>query len=290
VKKADLNAAGPDSQRELEFGSFLKRGLVLLGCGKMGSALLNGWLNGGLDKSLVHVVEPFPSAWLIEKDVKIGPLTREANPAFCVVAVKPQMMADALVALEPLRGKGTVILSIAAGTRIAYFQKALGAGMPIVRAMPNTPAAVGRGISALVANRNVTGTQLDQAEVLMRAVGETVRMRDESQIDVVTAVSGSGPAYVFHLIEALSQAAVSEGLPRDVSLKLAMATVAGAGWLAKVDPKPVEQLRRDVTSPGGTTEAALKHLMAPETGLTALIERTVHAAVVRGRELGKLND
>ena len=269
-----------------DFNSFLGRGLVLLGCGKMGSALLKGWLDGGLDKSLVHVIEPFPSGWLRSQEIKVGPVPKGAKPAFCIIAVKPQMMSQAISSLKSLGGGESVILSIAAGTWIRFFEQQLGSKTPIIRAMPNTPAAIGCGISAFVGNRCVNDEQLDQAEMLLGAVGDTVRLSDESDIDAVTAVSGSGPAYVFLLIETLAQAGVQEGLSETVAMQLAISTVAGAGQLALLDEKPAHQLRKDVTSPGGTTAAALQHLMAPETGLAELMARAVHAALERGRELG----
>ncbi len=276
----------PAGQTPGDFNSFLGRGLVLLGCGKMGSAMLKGWLDGGLDASLVHVIEPYPSPWLCSQGLQVGPVPVGANPAFCAIAVKPQVMSEAIDNVKSLGGGRTVILSIAAGTRIRFFEQQLGSNTPIIRAMPNTPAAIGRGISAFVGNRCATKEHLDQAETLLSAVGDTVRLRDESEIDAVTAVSGSGPAYVFLLIETLARAGVREGLSETVAMQLAISTVAGAGQLAQLDGKPVEQLRKDVTSPGGTTAAALQHLMAPGSGLAQLMQRAVRAALERGRELG----
>lgn len=261
------------------------RGLVLLGCGKMGSALLQGWLAGGLPPASVHVIEPNPSDWLRASGVAInGPLP--AHPAVALLAVKPQMMGAALPALRALGGGGTLFISIAAGTSLATLAAALGAGTPIVRVMPNTPAAVGRGISALIGNPRASAAHLALARDLMAAVGETVMLDHEGQMDAVTAVSGSGPAYVFHLIEALAAAGVAQGLPEDMAMHLARATVTGAGELAHRAPESAAQLRINVTSPGGTTAAALAHLMDPDTGLPPLMARAVAAATLRGKELG----
>jgi pyrroline-5-carboxylate reductase len=203
-----------------------------------------------------------------------------------LLAVKPQMMGAALPALQALGNGRTLFISIAAGTSIATFEAALGDRTPIVRTMPNTPAMVGRGITGICAN--VPGRDgLPLARTLMQAVGEVVELDGEHQIDAVTGVSGSGPAYVFHLIEAMAAAGVAEGLSSEVAMKLARATVCGAGELAYRSPESASQLRINVTSPGGTTAAALAHLMDPDTGLPPLVARAVHAATERGRELGK---
>ncbi|WP_210527019.1 pyrroline-5-carboxylate reductase [Rubellimicrobium arenae] len=259
------------------------RGLVLLGCGKMGSALLRGWLAGGLPPTAVHVIEPQPSDWLRSTGAALnGPLPEA--PAVALVAVKPQMMGAALPAMTALGGGRTLVVSIAAGTSLSAFEAAFGPGTPVVRAMPNTPAAIGRGISALIGNAQATPAHMDLAESLMAAVGEVVRLDSESQMDAVTGVSGSGPAYVFHLIEALAAAAEAEGLSPELSLRLARATVAGAGALAQETGTDPAQLRRDVTSPNGTTQAGLGVLMAE---LPDLVRRTVRAAAHRSEELGR---
>ncbi|MBP1805708.1 pyrroline-5-carboxylate reductase [Rubellimicrobium aerolatum] len=259
------------------------RGLVLLGCGKMGSALLRGWLSGGLPPSAVHVVEPRPSDWLRGTGVALNAPLPKA-PAVALVAVKPQMMGEALPAMAALGGGRTLVLSIAAGTPLAAFEAAFGAGTPVVRAMPNTPAAIGRGITAIIGNAAATGAHLALAESLLSAVGEVVRLEAEGQMDAVTAVSGSGPAYVFHLIETLAAAGEAEGLAPELALRLARATVAGAGALAQETGTDPAQLRRDVTSPNGTTQAGLEVLMG---GLPDLIARTVRAAAARSEELGR---
>lgn len=263
-----------------------EKGLVLLGCGKMGSAMLAGWLDQGLHASAVNVLDPKPSEWLRSlADVQINQVL-PPNPAFSIIAVKPQMMGEALPALQALE-KDTVFLSIAAGTSIAAFEKAFGSDAKIIRAMPNTPAAIGQGITALVGNANVNAAEMDAAVGLLNVVGQTVVLDDEALIDAVTAVSGSGPAYVFHLIETMAAAGVSEGLPKDVAMQLAKATVAGAGAYAVAADEEPDQLRVNVTSRAGTTAAALEHLMDAETGFPNLVTRAVKAAADRGRELGK---
>jgi pyrroline-5-carboxylate reductase len=271
----------------VDFGEVGERGLVLLGCGQMGSAMLKGWLDRGLDPGRVWVIEPRPSAWLSAlAGIHLNTGVPD-SPAVLLVAVKPQMMGEALPSAAALGGGGTLVLSIAAGTPIARFEAVMGPGTPVVRAMPNTPAAIGKGITGIVGNAHATPAQLDMAEALLSAIGQTVRLDDEGQIDAVTAVSGSGPAYVFHLIETLAAAGVAEGLSPEVSMRLAMATVAGAGALAEVSDETPERLRINVTSPGGTTQAALGVLMDAESGLATLMRRAVKAAADRGRELGK---
>ena len=263
-----------------------RNGLVLLGCGKMGSALLQGWLAGGVPATSVRVLDPQPSDWLIATGVHVN-AGLPAAPAIVVIAVKPQMMTAALPGLKALGGGGTLFLSIAAGTTIGQFESVLGAQTPVIRAMPNTPAAVGRGISAIIGNACATEADMALAETLLSAVGQVVRLEGEHQMDAVTAVSGSGPAYVFHLIEALAAAGEAEGLPAAMAMQLARATVTGAGELAHLAPESAAQLRINVTSPAGTTAAALAVLMDPDTGMPPLLRRAVKAAADRGRELGQ---
>ena len=264
-------------------------GLVLLGCGKMGGALLEGWLKAGVPPRSIHVVEPFANARLIE-------LTRAglhlnqplpAKAAVAIIAVKPQSMGEALPALRQLGDGSTLFISIAAGTPIAAFAGVLGGKTPIIRAMPNTPAAIGRGITALIGNARVTEDQTQMAEALLGTVGQTVRLENESQMDAVTALSGSGPAYVFHLIEAMAAAGVDEGLAAELAMRLAKATVGGAGDLAERAVEDPAQLRVNVTSPGGTTAAALAVLMDAETGFPALLRKAIAAAADRSRELAQ---
>jgi pyrroline-5-carboxylate reductase len=267
----------------MELSETTARGLVLLGCGKMGSALLKGWLARGVQPDVVHVVEPHPSDWLQSAGVALnGPLPQA--PAVVVLAVKPQMMAEALPQVASLAGSQTLFISIAAGTSLARLRALLG-DAAIVRAMPNTPAAIGRGITALIGNARVSAAQMALAEALMRAAGQAVRLDDEAQMDAVTAVSGSGPAYVFHLIETMAAAGTKAGLPAEMALHLARATVAGAGALAEAAEETPGQLRDNVTSPGGTTAAALKVLMDERAGFPALLDRAVAAAAARAREL-----
>ena len=261
-------------------------GLVLLGCGKMGSALLAGWLEAGLPPSSIWVLEPNPTEWLVSTGVHLNKGVPSA-PAVALLAVKPQMMGEALPALVALGNGTTLMVSIAAGTSIATFENTFGDRTPIVRTMPNTPAMVGRGITGICANAHAGAAGLALAADLMAAVGEVVVLDGEHQIDAVTAVSGSGPAYVFHLIEAMAAGGVAQGLSPDVAMKLARATVCGAGELAFRAPETAAELRVNVTSPGGTTAAALAVLMNAETGLPPLMERGIKAAADRGRELGK---
>lgn len=270
----------------MDFSEINTRGLVLLGCGKMGSALLEGWLKGGVDAASVYVLDPNPSEWVKAQGVHINE-DLPKSPAIALLAVKPQMMGDALPRMVALGNGATLFLSIAAGTSIAHFEQALGADTPIVRSMPNTPAAVGRGITAIIGNANATAAHLDMAEGLLQAVGQVVRLVSEDQIDAVTGVSGSGPAYVFHLIETMAAAGVAQGLPADLAMQLAKATVAGAGALAQDATETPEQLRINVTSPGGTTAAALEVLMDEATGFPKLLADAVKAATERGRELGQ---
>lgn len=262
------------------------RGLVLLGCGKMGSAMLAGWLAHGLPPTSVSVVEPNPSDWLKASGVRLNEALPD-NPAIVIVAVKPQMMSEALPALKTMGNGTTLFVSVAAGITLAYLEEMLGAQTPIVRAMPNTPAAISQGITAIVGNAQAGGAELDSAEQLLRAVGDVVRVEDEAQIDAVTGVSGSGPAYVFHLIETLAAAGEKQGLDAATAMRLAKATVAGAGALAMAAEESPAQLRINVTSPNGTTQAALEVLMDPQTGFPDLLARAVKAATDRSRELAR---
>ena len=263
-----------------------QQGLVLLGCGKMGSAMLAGWLAQGVPASSVWVLDPYPSEWLKETGVHINEGT-PVYPAIVLIAVKPQMMGDALPTMVALGNSETLFLSVAAGTPISMFEDVLGAQSPIIRAMPNTPSAIGRGITAIVGNAHATVDDMDMADGLLRAVGQVVRLTDEGQMDAVTAVSGSGPAYVFHLVETLAAAGEAEGLPAELALDLAKATVGGAGQLAEDAPEDPTQLRINVTSPNGTTQAALDVLMNEVDGFPVLLRRAVKAAADRSRELGK---
>ncbi|MDB6178626.1 pyrroline-5-carboxylate reductase [Paracoccus sp. Z330] len=266
-----------------DFDDINERGLVLVGCGRMGGAMLRGWLARGLQPGSVTVIDPRLAPEWRDKGMRVNEALPE-NPAVLVLAVKPQMMADALGEVPVLRD--TLIVSVAAGTTIATFANSF-PNAPIVRVMPNTPAAIGKGISALIGNDLAGAAHLDLAETLMSAVGRVVRLESEDQMDAVTGLSGSGPAYVFHLIEAMAQAGEAQGLSGELALELARMTVAGAGALAIDADEDPAVLRENVTSPGGTTAAGLNVLMDAETGLPPLMRRTVAAAADRGRELGK---
>jgi pyrroline-5-carboxylate reductase len=253
----------------------------------MGGALLKGWLAKGLRPK---VVEPNPSTEL-RKLVRSRAIELHANvteasmrPRACVIALKPQMLRTEAAKLRGIAQSGALMISIAAGTSIRTMRKAWGKQPRIVRAMPNTPGSIGHGISALYAASNVTAADCKLAESLLVPLGATLWVQRESQIDSVTAVSGSGPAYVFLLAEALEKAAMTEGLSADAAKRLARATVAGAGAMLDADLREPSALRRDVTSPGGTTEAALSILMA-ENGLESLMARAIRAARKRAEEL-----
>ena len=266
-----------------DFDDINRRGLVLVGCGRMGGAMLRGWLARGLEPGAVTVIDPRLSPEWQDKGLRVN-ADLPADPAVLVLAVKPQMMAEALGGVPKL--SDTLVLSVAAGTTIATFEAAF-PGSPIIRVMPNTPAAIGQGISAMIGNGLATDAHLDLAQALMAAVGRVVRLEREDQMDAVTGLSGSGPAYVFHLIEAMAKAGEAQGLPADLSLELARMTVAGAGALAIDADEDPAVLRENVTSPGGTTAAGLRVLMDPDSGLPPLMARTVAAATERGRELGR---
>ena len=268
----------------MNMDSVASRGLVLLGCGKMGSAMLQGWMEGGLPPSSVWVIDPMPSDWVKSTGVTING-SLPAHPAIALLAVKPQMMGEALPAISAMGGGETLFVSVAAGTPIDTFEAAFGAASPIIRAMPNTPAAVARGITAIIGNAQATPAHMDLAEALLSAVGQVVRLDSEDQMDAVTGLSGSGPAYVFHMIECMAAAGEAQGLSPDLSMKLAMATVAGAGALAEAADETPAQLRVNVTSPNGTTQAGLEVLMDGATGLPPLMRATVKAATDRSKEL-----
>jgi len=268
----------------MNFDEIARRGLVMLGCGKMGQAMLKGWLEAGLPAGAVWVLDPKPSDWVTARGINVN-AGLPADPAVAIVAVKPQVMDAALGQLAPLGGGGTLVISVAAGTSISLFEEVLGKATRVIRAMPNTPAAVGRGITAIVGNDAAGDADADIAEALLSAVGQVVRLSDEGQIDAVTGVSGSGPAYIFYMIETLAAAGRAEGLPEGMAMQLAKATVAGAGALAEAAEDSPAQLRRNVTSPNGTTQAGLEVLMDEAKGLAPLMRATVGAAANRAREL-----
>jgi pyrroline-5-carboxylate reductase len=283
-----VSKAGP-AGREAAAGPIGE--ILLVGCGKMGGAMLEGWLARGI-VAHASVVEPGPGAanFARRPDVALhaeaAALARDLKPEVVVFAVKPQMMNEVAPHYRRFAGAATVILSIAAGKTIRYFERQLGTEAAIVRAMPNTPAAVGRGITISCANARVTAAQRGLCDRLLAAVGEIGWVEDEALIDAVTAVSGSGPAYVFLLIECMAEAGIAAGLPAELALRLARATVTGSGELARLSSEPPAVLRQNVTSPGGTTRAALDVLMAPG-GLAALMTKAIAAAAARSRELAE---
>lgn len=264
--------------------------ILLTGAGKMGSALLRGWLAHGVAPERLAVFEPQPGSEVLAlcatHNLRLNPLLAGIGQVDALVlAVKPQSMQEVLPGFSPCATEGTLVLSIAAGKPIRFFEGYF-PNSPIVRAMPNTPAAIDQGITALYANARATGAQRDLATMLMQAAGETVWIGDEALMDPVTAVSGSGPAYVFLLIEALALAGEKAGLDAALASRLARQTVIGAAALAAQSPESAAQLRENVTSPGGTTAAALAVLMRPD-GLPALMEEAVAAASRRSRELAQ---
>jgi pyrroline-5-carboxylate reductase len=265
-----------------------QRPLALVGAGKMGSALLEGWLDRGLDPKAVLVIDPSPPADSAAYLASVGITPRAAPPtgvtaSVIVVAVKPQIIADVLSTLRILVGKDTVALSIAAGTTLKNLKAGLG-DIAIVRSIPNTPAQVGRGITVAIANTRTDKAARTLVAELLAAVGDVIWVEKEGMIDSATAVSGSGPAYIFHMVEALAAAAVSVGFDKDAAERLARATVVGAGELLHQSDQPAEVLRQNVTSPKGTTAAALKILMG-RSGLTPMMKKAVAAARKRSREL-----
>ena len=262
------------------------KSLALVGAGKMGAALLGGWLASGVDPQGIAVFEPQPAETIAllaaEKGFALNP--QPSPHEVIVLAIKPQMLDAAAPALAPLFSGKSLLISILAGKTIAN----LAARLPvaaIVRAMPNTPAAIGRGITGAFASAATSSAQREQADLLLGGVGGVEWVASEGLVDAVTAISGSGPAYVFYLVEALAQAGAALGLPQDLALRLARATVEGSGELLHLRPETsAETLRKNVTSPGGTTQAALDVLMAGD-GLAALMARATEAAARRAGEL-----
>jgi pyrroline-5-carboxylate reductase len=259
--------------------------LVLVGAGKMGGAMLEGWLALGLDPAKVAIQEPQPApeiAALAARGVRINPPS-VGDASVIVIAVKPQVAGDVVPALKGLVRPGTVAVSVMAGKTLRFLEGALG-DCAIVRSIPNTPAAIGRGITVAVPNANVSAAQRALSDTLLSSVGAVEWVDDEGLIDAATAVSGSGPAYVFLLAESLARAGAAAGLPADLAARLARATVAGSGELLHQSPLDAATLRQNVTSPAGTTAAALAVLMAAD-GLDPLMEKAVAAATKRSREL-----
>jgi pyrroline-5-carboxylate reductase len=260
--------------------------LVLVGAGKMGGAMLDGWIARELPPKKIVVIEPQPSKAikaLARRGVRINPKGSIGKAAAMVIAVKPQTAPEALPPLAPLIDGKTVVVSIMAGRTLGFLDKHL-PNAAIVRAMPNTPAAIGRGITVAVGNRRVAAAARKLAHGLLAATGSVEWVDDEALMDAVTAVSGSGPAYIFLLAEAMARAGAAAGLPAALAEKLARETVAGSGELLHRSPLPAATLRQNVTSPGGTTAAALEVLMGRD-GLEPLMTKAVASATKRGKQL-----
>ena len=261
--------------------------LVLVGAGKMGSAMLDGWLARGLDPKKIIVIEPEPVKAvkaLARRGLKLNPKDKVGVASAIVIAVKPQSAPEALPPLARYIDKATLVLSIMAGRTIGFLEKSLPGGTAIVRAMPNTPAAIGRGISVAVANAKNSKRQRKQASDLLAAIGKVEWVPDEVLMDAVTALSGSGPAYIFLLAECMARAGVAAGLPPELATRLARETVAGSAELLHRSDLDAATLRQNVTSPGGTTAAALEVLMGPG-GFDQLLTQAIAAATRRSRDL-----
>jgi pyrroline-5-carboxylate reductase len=266
----------------------LPSSLVLVGAGKMGGSMLEGWLAVGMKPDGVTVVDPRPSDQMVrfceERGIALNPAHPSA-PDVLVLAIKPQMLDQAAPGLNGLVGPHTLIVSILAGKTMGDLRSRLPGATAIVRAMPNLPASIGRGATGAAASPEVTDAQRAMADALLRSNGIVEWLDSEDLIDAVTALSGSGPAYVFHLVECLAEAGAAAGLPAELAERLARATVTGAGELLFQSDLPPATLRQNVTSPGGTTAAALEVLMAEERGLKALMREAVAAAKRRAGEL-----
>lgn len=263
--------------------------VVLVGAGKMGTAMAKGWLKAGLEPSHLIMVDPSPhesvTTFASASGIDLRAELPDQIPRVIVLAVKPQVMNAVLTKAQPIVGPQTLVVSIAAGIGMAALANGTGTER-VVRTMPNTPAQLGKGITGAVAASGIDAHDRALADQLLSAAGEVVWLNDEGQIDAVTAVSGSGPAYVFYLVEALAKAGEGQGLSADQAMKLARQTVVGAAALLEADPAEAAQLRKNVTSPAGTTEAALNILMADD-GLAPLMARAVAAARARSEELGQ---
>lgn len=263
--------------------------VLLIGVGKMGTAMAEGWIGAGLPGSSLVLVDPAPHDSVVKFARRTGAILRRDLPSeaprVMVLAVKPQVMDGVLAASRHIVGPHTLVLSIAAGISIARFAQGLGTER-IVRTMPNTPAQLGKGVTGAVAANAVTAEDRALADALLAAAGDVAWLDNEAGIDALTAVSGSGPAYVFYMVEALAKAGEKQGLDAEQAMRLARQTIIGAAALLEADPAPAEQLRKNVTSPGGTTQAALDVLMA-DNGLGPLMERAVDAARKRSEELGQ---
>ncbi len=265
---------------------FNERGIVLVGCGFMGRALLEGWIANGISPDAVYVQDPVPSDWLksqpglqINQDVPV-------SPAVIIIAVKPQILGDILSVLKYTISDETIVISIAAGAKVDLFEEAFGSRTAIIRAMPNLPASVGAGVTALYPNQTASNS-VELATELFQAVGKVVQIGSEDMLHAVTGLSGSGPAYIFAVTEAMTEAGIKLGLPRELAQTLACSTISGAGKMLDKDGVNPSALREAVTSKGGTTQAGLDALTSESNGIAPLIERTISAAHNRSVELGK---
>ena len=265
-------------------------GIIIIGCGKMGGAILNGWIANGIPPDKIGVIEPEPSSWL--KSLVARGLNLNENlpskPLICLLAVKPQKIDVALMALEKFKNERLIVVSIVAGLKVVSLENKLGPNVAIIRVMPNTPVSIQKGLSVFCKNKDVSQEQTNLIQELFNKIGESIIIEDEDLMDAVTAISGSGPAYVFYFIESLFAAGKERGLSADLSMKLAKATVFGAGALAISSNEEPRVLRMNVTSPNGTTQAALNILMDADIGLLPLIKKTVFAAEERSKELDNL--
>ncbi len=264
--------------------------VLLVGAGKMGCAMLVGWLDAGLKPEQILVLEPFPSSQLKvlmqQKNIKIfDSSTKNHDPNIVILAVKPQMMQQVIASIDTVFQPGCLFISIAAGQNIQALESYVGRDRAVVRVMPNTPASIGRGMSVACKNSYVSSEQTAICSVLLAAAGEVAWVEDEAMMDAVTAVSGSGPAYIFLLAEVMAAAGQKVGLPADLARQLANVTVSGSGELLRQSDGAASVLRENVTSPGGTTAAALNVLMDEKDGMGQLMDRAVQAAVKRSKEL-----
>lgn len=266
--------------------------LLLVGCGKMGQAMLRGWIDEGIEPREIVVIDPNADnlAVAVNLDCRgvkgAGDIPLDFRPDVIVLAVKPQIIADVLPTFRALAEAGSLVVSIAAGARLATFEAGFGGHAAIIRAMPNTPAAVHQGMIVCCPNGHVSPAQKSACNRLMTAIGEVAWIEDEGLMDAVTGLSGSGPAYVFYMIEAMTAAGIQAGLPDSLAVQLARQTVAGAGALARAADESAAELRKNVTSPNGTTAAGLAVLMDETSGLGPLMAKTVAAATKRSKELG----
>jgi len=251
----------------------------------MGSAMLAGWLDSGIPASSIWITDPQPSAWLSATGVNLNK-SLPNSPAVCIIAVKPQIIFEAVSNLNGYKHSETLFISIAAGITLKQLEQAISSHSTIIRAMPNTPSAVGKGITALIGNSAAKNEHILISKILLEKISEVVELEYEDQMDIVTGLSGSGPAYVFYLIESLTNAGIELGLSKEKALHLAKATVAGSGALAMSSTENPSELRENVTSPNGTTQAGLEILMDKKYGLRPLIKSTVEAAAKRSKELG----